>query len=244
MAATQKIDPEILDVLKRGQIIGLQYMLPAQLDRKTYEKVNKVLVNAGGKWNRTAKAHVFPSDPATTLGLALDSGVTVNQQQLYQSFYTPDDLADEIVQTANVHRRSVLEPSAGDGAIVRALVRAGAMYVQAVEIRLESCDAIRGWVSSQGLAYVSVTQQDFLSVVPVQGFDSVVMNPPFTKGQDVKHIEHALKFLRPGGRLVSVVSAGASLSKLPSDARVRPLGPGRFKSSGTDVSTAVVVIDR
>ena len=37
-------------------------------------------------------------------------------------------------------------------------------------------------------------------------FERVVMNPPFNKGQDLKHIAHAVThWLRPGGQLVAVM---------------------------------------
>ena len=34
------------------------------------------------------------------------------------------------------------------------------------------------------------------------------MNPPFERGSDIRHIEHALTFLKPGGRLVAICANG------------------------------------
>jgi hypothetical protein len=39
-------------------------------------------------------------------------------------------------------------------------------------------------------------------------FDSVVMNPPFKDGADIKHIFHARSFLKQGGRLVAICAGG------------------------------------
>ncbi len=42
------------------------------------------------------------------------------------------------------------------------------------------------------------------------GFDRVVMNPPFERQQDIDHVSRAAGMLKPGGRLVSVMSAGVT----------------------------------
>jgi hypothetical protein len=34
------------------------------------------------------------------------------------------------------------------------------------------------------------------------------MNPPFANADDIKHIMHALKMLKPGGRLVAICANG------------------------------------
>jgi len=36
-------------------------------------------------------------------------------------------------------------------------------------------------------------------------YDRIVMNPPFENGQDVDHVQHAYKLLKPGGRIVSIM---------------------------------------
>lgn len=40
------------------------------------------------------------------------------------------------------------------------------------------------------------------------GYDAVVMNPPFENGQDIEHVKHAYQFLKEGGNLVAIMSAG------------------------------------
>jgi hypothetical protein len=63
-------------------------------------------------------------------------------------------------------------------------------------------------------------------------FDRVVMNPPFDHGADIKHVEHARKFLKPGGRLVAVVANGPRQRErlLPSRPRGSTCRPGRSGS--------------
>jgi len=87
------------------------------------------------------------------------------------------------------------------------------------------------------------------------GYDRIVMNPPFEKGQDVKHVLHAYSLLKPGGRVVAIMGAGVSFrqDKLYRDFRqtLRALGgtmeklpPGSFKASGTGVNAVVVTLDK
>jgi 16S rRNA G1207 methylase RsmC len=44
------------------------------------------------------------------------------------------------------------------------------------------------------------------------------MNPPFARQADIHHVNHALKFLKPDGLLVSVMSAGVTLPRQQADA--------------------------
>lgn len=44
----------------------------------------------------------------------------------------------------------------------------------------------------------------------------MIMNPPFSHKRDIAHIQHAWKFLQPGGTLVAIASAGV---KYRSDAK-------------------------
>ncbi|MBX9912399.1 MAG: hypothetical protein K2Y25_00735 [Pseudomonadaceae bacterium] len=41
------------------------------------------------------------------------------------------------------------------------------------------------------------------------GYDRIVMNPPFSKGRDIEHVQHAYSLLRPGGRVVAIMGEGA-----------------------------------
>jgi 16S rRNA G1207 methylase RsmC len=81
------------------------------------------------------------------------------------------------------------------------------------------------------------------------------MNPPFSKGQDIQHVTHALGFLKPGGRLVAIMGAGVTFrqDKRATEFRelvqamggtIARLPEGSFKSSGTMVNTVIVVIDK
>jgi len=245
MAVKKVISEEVMTVLRAGKIEGNVFFLPSgQLDRKLYESVNKVLTNAGGKWDRKSRGHVFPSNPSEKLGLAISSGVSVNEKQLYQEYFTPTELAARLVGMADVKGHEVLEPSAGDGRLADACKASGAKSVTCVELQEKNID----FLEEKGYEpYMA----DFLTVTPlgIGRYNRIVMNPPFTKGQDVKHVLHAMKFLKPGGILVAIVAGGKNVPDELSDLggckiSTEPVEDGAFKREGTGVKTMIVKIEK
>lgn len=94
---------------------------------------------------------------------------------------------------------------------------------------------------------------DFLTVDPrtCPLYDRVVMNPPFARQDDIRHVLHAMKFLKPGGRLVAIMSAGVTYRDTKLNHEFNALNPtikelpaGAFKSSGTMVRAIVAAIDK
>lgn len=173
-------------------------------------------------------------------------------------FPTPAHIAKRVLSEAGVHTEethsgrypvlSVLEPSAGEGALALPAYKAG-HDVACVELDHDRAEALRA-------AGLSVSRRDFLSMIPAdfgRQFDRIVMNPPFDRGLDVEHVSHALKFLAPGGRLVAIMSAGtefredaktAAFRREVIDRRggyFRDLPPGSF-APATNVNTALLVI--
>lgn len=71
-----KIADNILDILGECRTEGNTLFLPdRQLERSTYQAVNKVLESIGGKWDRKAKGHVFAEgDPAELLDNVILAG--------------------------------------------------------------------------------------------------------------------------------------------------------------------------
>src|SRR3546814_1046657 len=99
-------------------------------------------------------------------------------------------------------------------------------------------------------------QGDFLSMTPApldREYDRVIMNPPFERRADIRHVNHASTFLKPNGLLVSVMSAGLLYRQdgLTRDFRdlvrsrsglIEELPEGSFKESGTMFRTVLVAI--
>jgi len=196
------LPPEVKDLLRRRTATADSITLPpGQLDRPLYEAVNKALDFIGGRWNRSRRCHVFATDPRPKLEAILDAGVAVDEQKKYQAFYTPPALAAEVADLADVAGKAVLEPSAGHGALVKAALAAGAVRVDAIDLNPENEAPLRGTTSE-------VFIFDFLKFPTGLPYERIVMNPPFTRGQDVQHVRHALKFLSPGGILVAIMLDG------------------------------------
>ncbi len=169
---------------------------------------------------------------------ALKAGVQVVSAP--QLFPTPPDLARRIVDLADIRSgHLVLEPSAGTGAIIRAIPTFG-IHLTAVEINHSLAGAL-----DRGVAH-KVICADFLTCNGNLGtFDRIVMNPPFVNAADVQHILHARKFLKPGGRLVAICANGprqrAALEPIALDWIDLPAGS--FADSGTNVNAAIVLLD-
>ena len=94
---------------------------------------------------------------------------------------------------------------------------------------------------------LQVTCADFLSVTDGLGlFPRIIMNPPFENGADIKHIMHAQKFLKPGGKLVALCANGPRQQAALKDMadHWEPLPAGSFKEQGTGVNVAMLVLSR
>lgn len=182
-------------------------------------------------------------DPAAfeAMKASLRAGITV--AVIPQLFPTPPDLAARMVALAEIkpHHR-VLEPSAGTGNLIRAIGPTPDKVAIETDPRL--CRQIR----ESGL---HVIEADFLqfdppTADPASMFDRVVMNPPFQNGADIRHIKHAARFLRPGGRLVALCADGPRQREMlrPLASQWHELPEGSFSEQGTGVRVAMLVIDR
>ena len=231
---------EVRNVLSRAVVSGNVLVLPPeQLERGLYEKVDKALKNAGGKWKRGI-GHIFPSDAAPKLAAILGSGVSVDEKKRNQSFFTPSELASHVASIADVRGYNVLEPSAGRGALAIACMNAGARAVDCCEYNLEYVEHL----SQSGFA---VMHADFLTLPAVDPYPRIVMNPPFTRNQDIAHVRHALKWLKPGGTLVAIMLNNQTRKgfvdlNVEYDPEIEEIERGAFKESGTEISTLIVKI--
>lgn len=207
---TVNVPDDVADVLRRMAFEGKVAKLPpGQLDRQLYDKVNKVLTAIGGKWNRKAGGHVFPFDPQGFVNDALGTGKAIHRKKTLQLFETPEPLAQHMADLAKIGAGDlVLEPSAGTGRLARAAIEKGAGVV-VVDIDPTNVDALRDLDVSG--AHLS----DFMLWRMSQGpaFDAVIMNPPFSGNQDIRHIQAAWDLLRPGGRLVAIAGGHAFIGK-------------------------------
>jgi hypothetical protein len=158
-----------------------------------------------------------------------------------QLFPTPSAWADRMVELADIQAgHTILEPSAGTGALLDALRRKPLDFMgglTVVEVNRGLCDAL----TSKGYRVVCA---DFLACNGELGtFDRVLINPPFSNAQDIKHILHALAKLKPGGRLVALCANGPrQQEKLkPLAVEWHELPSGTFEGTGVNAALLVIV---
>jgi hypothetical protein len=165
----------------------------------------------------------------------------------FNLFQTPPDLAHRLagyLLPGLDGNARILEPSAGLGRLYRAVRQAdhpGPIVL--VEQAAECCRELYDLTTDDN--QTTLRQDDFLAHT-VDGlglFDGAIMNPPFKQWRDIKHIKHALTFIRPGGRLVALCANGPRQRT-----HLRPLADhweelpaGAFKSEGTGVNVALLV---
>lgn len=141
--------------------------------------------------------------------------------------------------------KKVLEPSCGDGRFMVKLHAKGAgLFGFEVDInRTLEC-------RNRGLRVLCA---NFLETEPCGTYDVVVMNPPFYGKHYAKHVRHAYKFLKPGGRLIAILPASARDHGLLDDLGVRSrymdapwddLPVGSFSESGTNINTVLFTITK
>lgn len=253
-----KIPDDVIDVLERAHTQDNLLRLPEQLTPDLYRKVDKALKALGGRWDGTkhVRAHRF-DQPAERIRALLRTGnVITAKEKGYVP--TPPELAFELVAHLDIGTGdTVLEPSAGTGALINALATTRAT-VDAVEndrdhephlTRLQTDGLIR-----------SVTWADFLSLTPPDPgtlfdmgdrplYDAVAMNPPFRS--QTRHLTHALRWVKPGGQVAAIVSAGLTFrtdkatrelrERLESyGASFRPLPADAFMDSGVEIHTVFI----
>jgi protein-L-isoaspartate O-methyltransferase len=186
---------------------------------------------------------------------ALKAGVQVVTAP--QLFPTPPEIAARMVELAGIEpQHRVLEPSAGTGAIIAALPECAAVVVversNALCRRLNTTPKVSRVVEGDFLEVTSNGHEappDLFQQLPesngsIGQFDRILMNPPFENGSDIKHITHALQFLKPGGRLVAICANGPrQKEKLQGIADWwEELPPDTF--AGTGVRTVLLTVDK
>lgn len=235
-----KISDEVANVLANSRVDGNNLFLPeGQLERKLYMAVNKVLTVIKGKWNRGVAAHVFSEDPSDIVDQILLTGEYVDQKKKYQFFETPVSLAEQLIEMADIRDgETKCEPNAG-----KARIAALMPDCDCVELNQEN----REYLEANGFNLVG---DDFMKF---DGrYDVFVANPPFSKQQDIDHVNRMIDLANR--RVVSVVSASVLFRDNKKTVLFRerianlggtiePLPDNIFAESGTNVKTCVVCVD-
>ena len=236
-------------VLQESEITENRLYLKTQMDRKQYMELNTILELLWGKWNRWQKCHIFGCENLQeAIDEVCDTMEVVDVKILYQQFYTPRELSKRVVELADIKSNEVvLEPSAWIGNIIQEIWEC--VKILAIEIDNENCNTLKMMFGSRD--DIKIFNIDFMDYIPEPVANKIVMNPPFTKSQDVKHILKAYKNLCEWWRLVSVASSSIQTRQGKIYDELRELNPEfieieewSFKESWTMVNTVIVVINR
>jgi predicted RNA methylase len=230
------------------------------LHRPDYLAIAKILRALGGKWDRREEGHVFLSDAQVLLDEAVGTGEAVDQKRSLEQFDTPEELARLMVERAEIEEGdNILEPSAGVGNLVRAVYAhvtdevARSLSISMVEIDPKRCEQLVATFKDRP---IDVACDDFCQMedenwaMAHELFNVVLMNPPFSRNQDIDHIRLAWDYLAPKGRLVALCSThswGNSDKEIQFAAWLQKIGAefyqtsaGLFAEAGTQ--TRVILI--
>lgn len=235
------------DCTVEGNVVKLPNI---QLDRKDYQEVAKALELIGGKWKGgKIMGFVFVTDPTDLLD-QIANGEKRNLKKEFQFFATPEKLADELVYLADLKQHdTILEPSAGQGAIVKAINK----VVDVVPDCFELMDVNTLILKKSGLSF-NLIGEDFLKNEG-KTYSKIIANPPFTKNQDIDHLKEMYNCLSSGGKLVCITSEswvnGSQKKQVDfknwlekEKAEIIDIEKGSFKESGTAVGGKIIVLEK
>lgn len=216
----------------------------------------------GGKANdyRQEKATDFDRAKAVYFGKQKKNSRTKSQEG-HDYFATPEPIGYKMVQWLQPKPgQSLLEPSAGDGAIARWMP--DNTYNTVVEPSRDLTPKLM-----RNVAGAKVVESTFENFDLHNKFDGIAMNPPFGHGGKtaVEHVAKAYQHLKDGGRLIAIIPDGPACQKHfdkwfygdPEAKRKadRGIADGvlmadihlpsvTFDRAGTKVNTRMVVIDK
>lgn len=230
----------ITDLLRRGGSTAFQLGFVSMDNRR--EQINhrdamEVISYLGGVAERGWVR--FDYDAAEVLRRVASFGC-IPDEVSHQYYPTPEKVARLAVELAEItDAHSVLEPSAGMGALADHLPNKGAV------VCVEQSPLHAAVLRAKGY---SVREEDFLRYAKhPPRFERVVMNPPYSGRRWEDHLVAAAGCLAPGGILVAILPASAAGSARVANfferegflppAWTRPIA-NEFE--GTSISVAIV----
>lgn len=152
-----------------------------------------------------------------------------------QYYPTPTEVVERVLADLyGLKGAKVLEPSCGCGRFLDGLRAHGA---EVFGIEYDASRAAQARAKGH-----SVMVANFLETAPARDYDRVVMNPPFYGKHYAKHVNHALKFLKPGGMLTAILPATARYDHGLLNGKWSDLPIGSFSESGTNINTTVLTV--
>jgi predicted RNA methylase len=210
-----------------------------------------IIEHLGGHWREKIQKFVFYTNVEDVLFDAIENGVDVTDRYRYQEltqFYpTPKKVAQRVIELAEISdKMSVLEPSAGTGALLDEITKK--VCVIGVEPLAENSAVLL----KKGYPHITCTFEAFARDTDLK-VDRVVMNPPFSGQRDAIHTMMAYNLLKTGGILTAIVSENSLYYQTETSEKFRkflervnaviePIPPNSFEESGTTIETVIVKI--
>lgn len=239
------------EILKHCTLEDNVLKLPqVQFNKKSYAEAKKWIEEAGGRWQGgKVQGFTFPFNPERVFAI-LNEGKRCNLAQEYQFFETPDEVADWLVMLAGgIHKcDAVLEPSAGRGALVKAIHRSCPdAVVDCYEMMPENKELLAG------LGGIRLLGDDFTKSDNGKLYTKIIANPPFAGNQDIDHVRMMYDRLESGGTLAAITSVHWTFGQERKCEEFRQwldavggrsyeIEEGAFRQSGTGIKTMAVVI--
>lgn len=243
-----------LNLVEQMFIDGFKLVLPTSVrfDKREYSDLKTLLLKSGGTYK--SNAFIF-KEPAQDIYDRLLGGEDLDFKKKFQYFPTPEKLADKLVELANIKPGdSILEPSAGQGAIIRAINKVCDNIVDYFEIMDFNVKTLETIIDNGDL-HAQYVGRDFLLGNTSYKYDKIIANPPFSKNQDIDHIRQMWKHLNFNGRIVTVCSQHWTFSTGTKELAFKDwlsnvkhelieVKAGTFKESGTNIATYILIINK
>lgn len=178
---------------------------------KKYLPNSKTEGTGGVQRDRQQQLNITPFERAKSYYYANQKKTSKNKAREGIDYYpTPEPIGYKMIEFADIKSGdSVLEPSAGHGAIARFFPEDTKNV--AIEPSSELANTIRLRFNKNG----RVIESTFENYDVHNKFNEIVMNPPYGTAAKtaMEHLEKAFNHLRDGGRIVALLPAGNSMGK-------------------------------
>ena len=243
---------EVIDIIKQCSADGNILRLPKiELSREDYLAVKKAIEKNGGKWKGGKTfGFVFTDRDVTDVIDSMLNGFEDIKKD-FQFFTTPSDVADLMVVKLEIKPyEKILEPSAGNGALINAIIRLHSdITIDCYELNPLNRKVL------EKIPNVNVLGDDFIKRIDNEEYDVIIANPPFSKNQDIIHLMKMWNNLRYGGRIACITSTHWMFANDAKSVEFRDwiLGKytfqhefpnGTFKESGTDIATILLILEK
>lgn len=237
------------EVIQQLRVQGNVIKLPERkIDLNTQSDIAREMSQVGGKWlGGKVRGFQFQDDPTPILQ-QIKAGVINFDRTQYNYCILPPEIAYKMVQLADVFPDDrILEPNATSAVLIEAVQKIHK------EKEVEYCGLIDPGKLGNNLIRVA---ENFLDYTPGPIYDVILANPPITRNQDIDHIQHMFKLLRPGGRIVSIANCHFQNSSIkPNQSRfhdwlisnraeIEELPPGLFRKIGNHSRSCIISLTK